>query len=124
MKKTYLIVTAVAAIMFLANFHFITGKNVGFTIAQRDSLGFAEMFINVEQITGMPYIMAQSQYPLGFKVLVREGMVESPEEIHKRVMAEAKIEMDRIMHEAQIQQQQMMQESLKQQQDLMRAMGY
>mgnify|MGYP003633420163 CR=1 FL=1 len=124
MKHTYWIVAAVAALLVLSNVHFITGKNVGLKVTQRDSMGFSEMFINVDQITGMPFIMAQSKYPLGCQVLVREGMIESMEEIQARVMAEAKTEMDRIMRESQIQQQQMMQESLRQQKEMMRAMGY
>lgn len=114
MEKVLLIAVGLfGVLLMLGNFHFINGKNIGFTVAKRASFGFSEMFINVDQITGMPYIAARTQYPLGCQVLARIGVIESDEAFQARVRMEEQAEMHKAMQEAQ-----------QQQEAYMRSMGY
>ena len=69
------------------NIHIIRGGNVGSKIVSRDSFGFNEMFINVDEITGMPRFSAQSRFPIGCRVLKREGIIESDYELDKQIDA-------------------------------------
>ena len=97
-------VLAVLVIFFVGNFHIITGKNVGFRIVGRDSFGFDEFFINQDAIVGMPNLFAKGKYPIGVKVLQREGLIESDRDFERRTQAdfnkkleEAQREVDREM---------------------------
>lgn len=49
--------------------HIITGitSPIGlpFDIALKNSFGYSETFVNADKVTGMPWIAAKSQYPLG-----------------------------------------------------------
>lgn len=89
------------AILFIGNFHIITGGNVGgFSIASRDSFSFREFLVNVDEITGMPFIAAKAQHPFGVKVLQRTGLIESEDAFKKRVERETKEKMDKAMQES------------------------
>lgn len=63
----------------VGNNHFITGKEVGFTVVPRDSFGFSEAFINVDAITGMPWLAARIQHPIACRVLQRELIIQAPD---------------------------------------------
>jgi len=46
-------------------------------IVKKESFGLSETFVNIDTITHMPWISAQSRYPLGCAVLKRERLIES-----------------------------------------------
>jgi hypothetical protein len=73
---------------FISNYHVVTGGGVGMKIVQRESFGFNEIFIDIDSITGMPYIAAKSRYPIGLKVLQRERLIESDDEFKDRLKNE------------------------------------
>ena len=66
------------------NVHVITGGGVGFRVVMRDSLSFSEFFVNVDSITSMPWIAAKSRFPIGCRILQREGLIESDAEFEVR----------------------------------------
>jgi hypothetical protein len=78
-------VTILVAFVFLGTFHIITGSDIGIKIVPRHGVGFAEIFINVDEITGTSYLFAKTRWPIGCAVLQREGIVESDEALQKRV---------------------------------------
>ena len=91
----------VGLVIFFGNFHVITGGRVGPQITPRESFGFSEIFINVDRITGMPWISAKSQNPLGCRILAREGIIESDREFRERTNREVQREIDKAMENAQ-----------------------
>lgn len=70
---------------FFASFHVIKGGNVGISVTTRQSFGFSEAFIDVDEITGMPWIAAKARFPLGCAVLQREGIIESDAQRRERI---------------------------------------
>lgn len=89
---TIVLLLIVVGLLFM-NFHVITGENVGFKVVRRSSFGFSEFIINVDAITGMPWFSAKTKYPLGCKVLEREGMIESDDAFKRRIQDETEQEM-------------------------------
>jgi hypothetical protein len=71
-------VLGLALLLFVGNYHLITGFSSMPRVVERDSFSFSEFIIDYESITGMPVLMAKSRYPIGCKVLLREGMVKYP----------------------------------------------
>ncbi len=91
---------AVLVVLFFGNFHVVSGKS-GTTIVRRESFGYSEAFINVDAITSMPWMAAKARYPLGCRVLQREGIIESDEAFRARVERETRERMEKAMREAQ-----------------------
>jgi hypothetical protein len=79
--------------------HIITGitspLGLPFDIALKDSFGYSETFVNANKITGMPWIAAQSRYPLGCNVLQRKRYIESDAEFKERTKREAQEEFEK-----------------------------
>ena len=92
-----LVIITITVVIFLGNFHIITGGGVGLKVAKRDSFGFTESFIDVNAITGMPWIAAQYRYPYGCRVLAREGIIESNDEFKKRITRDMQQEINKTM---------------------------
>ncbi len=89
-----LVLLSILLVLFFSNFHIITGERIGPKIVRRDAFGFSEIFINVDAITGMPWISAKSRYPIGCRVLAREGIIESDEALKSRVARELQQDFD------------------------------
>lgn len=85
--------------LFFCNFHIITGGGVGFMVVMRDSFGLNEVFINVDTITNMPWLAAKSKYPIGCKILQREGIIESDAEFNARMESDREEDYKKIMQE-------------------------
>ena len=51
----------------------------------------------MDKITGMPWLAAKAKYPIGCRVLAKEGYIETDKEFHERVERE----MDAELKEAQ-----------------------
>jgi len=98
-KQMVLLVVALVLIASaIGNVHIITGSHIkGFKIFRKDSFGFTETFINVDMVTGMPWIAARSRFPIGCSVLQREDLIESDEAFEGR----NKREFERKMEDAQ-----------------------
>jgi DNA-directed RNA polymerase subunit RPC12/RpoP len=66
--------------------HIITGSNLPAPdVVKKDSFGYSETFINIDKITGMPWLFAKSRHPIGCKVLQEKGYIESNESFMQRV---------------------------------------
>ena len=66
--------------------HIITGTNLSYPdVIKKDSFGYSETFINIDTITSMPWLFAKSTYPIGCKVLQKNGYIESNESFLQRV---------------------------------------
>jgi hypothetical protein len=101
---------AIALILFVifwcfvitANIHIISGSGISFPkIVKKESFGFKETFINIDEITSMPSFSASSLHPIGLRVLQNLGYIESDDEHRGRIKKELKEEMDKaleIMH--------------------------
>ena len=83
------IVIFVVIIGFLGNFHFVKGSSViGFKLVSRSSFGFSEMVVDVDKITSMPLIAAQSRFPLGVAACQRAGIIETRRQFEHRTRQE------------------------------------
>jgi len=95
----------VAAILIVIGFgfiHVITGSNLSIpNVVIKDSFGYSETFINVDKVTGMPWVAAKSKYPIGCKVLQEKGYIESDEAFQKRVQGEFEKEVEKAQEEFQ-----------------------
>jgi RNA polymerase subunit RPABC4/transcription elongation factor Spt4 len=77
---------AVILIVGLGFLHVITGSNLeNPRIVAKGSFGYAETFINIDKITGMPWVFAKSKYPIGCKVLQDKGHIETDEAFERRI---------------------------------------
>jgi hypothetical protein len=66
--------------------HIINGSNLSYPeVVKKDSFGYSETFINIDKITGMPWLFARSRHPIGCKVLQKKGYIESNESFLQRV---------------------------------------
>ena len=79
----------IAATLITAGFgsvHVITGSNLAPSrIVRKGSFGYSETFINIDKITGMPWVFAKSRFPIGCKVLQEKGHIESDEAFDRRI---------------------------------------
>jgi len=82
-------------VLSLSFVHIITGGYVGFAIVPKNTIGFKDTFINVDEITGMPWIVATSKYPIAVKILQQEGIIESDEARERRLHSEMMESMER-----------------------------
>ena len=77
------------AIIIVAGFgfiHVIDGASLSVPhFVLKDSFGYNETFVNIDKITGMPWIIAKLKYPIGCKVLQDSGHIESDEAFELRV---------------------------------------
>ena len=90
-----ILVLAIAAIFF-GSVHIITGGSLDSPrIVHKESFGFSETFVNIDTITHMPWIAAESRYPLSCAVLKREGLIQSDEEFRQRRDKEMKDEIQK-----------------------------
>jgi len=83
------VVLLAAAMMIVAGFgflHVINGSSLSVPyIVLKGSFGYSETFINIDKITGMPWVFAKLKYPIGCKVLQESGHIESDEAFQLRV---------------------------------------
>ena len=83
-------------VITFGNIHLVTGESInGFRIIPKVSFGFAETFINIDAITGMPSIFAQSQYPISIRALRKSRLIESESQFEYR----NKVELERKLKE-------------------------
>ncbi|MHC4753396.1 MAG: hypothetical protein ACYTFW_26475 [Planctomycetota bacterium] len=78
-----------AAILIVIGFgfvHVINGSSLPHPrIVHKDSFGYSETFINIDKITGMPWVFARSKYPIGCRILQKKGHIESDEARERRI---------------------------------------
>jgi hypothetical protein len=66
--------------------HIIAGSSLSAPhVVRKGTFGYSETFINIDRITGMPWVFAKSKYPVGCRVLQDEGLIESDEAFERRV---------------------------------------
>ncbi len=81
-----LIIAATSVIVGLGFVHVISGSNLtSRRIVLKDSFGYGETFIDIDKITGMPWVFAKAKYPIGCKVLQDRGHIETDEEFLRRI---------------------------------------
>lgn len=82
--------------MLLGRYHVVQGAGlIGVTLVPKVHFTWSETFVSVDAITGMPYIMAKSKYPLAVQALQRDGIIETEEEFEERNRREFEEEMQR-----------------------------
>jgi hypothetical protein len=97
-----LILLVVGVGLFVTNFHIISGSNIsGLKIVKRLSFGFSEFLINVDEISGLPYISVASKYPLGVKILQREKILESDDARAIRIQHKVEKEIQELLEQNQ-----------------------
>jgi len=83
------VVLLVAAMIIVAGFgfiHVINGSSLSVPhFVLKGSFGYHETFVNIDKITGMPWVFAQLKYPIGCKVLQDNGYIESNEAFAQRI---------------------------------------
>jgi hypothetical protein len=84
-----LLIAATLIVVGLGFMHVITGSNLSAPhIVCKSSFGYSETFINIDRITGMPWVFAKSRYPVGCRVLQETGHIESDEAFESRIKRE------------------------------------
>lgn len=87
--KMYAAAILIAAALTTASFgffHVITGSNLAHSrIVRKGAFGYSETFINIDKVTGMPWMFARSKYPIGCRVLQEKGHIESNEAFQRRI---------------------------------------
>jgi len=85
------VVLLAAAMIIVAGFgyiHVINGSSLSAPhVILKGSFGYSETFVNIDKITGMPWVFAKLKYPIGCKVLQDRGHIESNEAFELRVKA-------------------------------------
>jgi hypothetical protein len=85
------VVLLVSAMIIVAGFgyiHVISGSSLSVpNVVLKGSFGYSETFVNIDKITGMPWIFAKLKYPIGSKVLQDSGYIESDEAFAQRIKA-------------------------------------
>jgi len=85
------VVLLAAAMIIVAGFgfiHVINGSSLSIPhVVLKGSFGYNETFVNIDKITGMPWVFAKIKYPIGCKVLQDSGHIESDEAFAQRVKA-------------------------------------
>lgn len=85
-KAVALLAAAITVFIGFGFIHIITGSNLSYPdVVKKDSFGYSETFINIDKITGMPWLFARSRHPIGCKVLQKKGYIESNESFLQRV---------------------------------------
>lgn len=75
--------------------HIITGSKLPYPhLCAKNSFGYAETFINLDEITGMPMFAAKSKFPLSIKVLQDNGYLESDEAFQQRIRMQIEKDME------------------------------
>ena len=81
-----MLIAATVVIVGLGFVHVISGSNLpSHPIVLKDSFGYSETFINIDKITGMPWVFAKAKYPIGCKVLQDKGHIETDEAFEQRI---------------------------------------
>ena len=81
---------------FFGKYHIVTSSSQQYPkLIKKQSFGFTETFINIDEITGMPFAAAKSRYPLSVKVLQREDIIESEAALKKRIKKEYEKEVEK-----------------------------
>ena len=100
-KNAIALILFVIFICFLitGNVHIISGSRISFPkIVKKESFGFKETFINLDEITSMTG--ASSRYPIAIRVLQKYGYIESNDEHRRRIEKEMKEELDKALRES------------------------
>ncbi len=60
---------------------------------------YAETFVSMDAITGMPFVKAKERWPLAVKALQREGILESDADFQERIQRQAEEDLRERMSE-------------------------
>ena len=99
LKLSLITCVLLGAAVFFSNYHIVTAHDIGLRCVRRESFGFSEIWINVDAITSMPWISAKSRFPLGCRILEREGIIESEAARAKRIEDEIDHEIEKAEHQ-------------------------
>ncbi len=81
-----LLIAAGVIVAGLGFVHVITGSNLASSrIVRKGTFAYSETFINIDKITGMPWVFAKSKYPIGCRVLQEKGHIETDEAFQRRI---------------------------------------
>jgi len=78
-------VLLIGLIFICGKYHFIYSSEKSFLIIPKISFSLPETYVNLDAVLNMPRIVAMSRYPLAFKALQNEGIIESDEHQTKRI---------------------------------------
>ena len=81
-----LLAASVTVFIGLGFIHVINGSNLSHpNIVKKEAFGYSETFVNIDKITGMPWLFARSRHPIGCRILQDNGYIESNESFLQRV---------------------------------------
>ena len=115
-RKRYITIGLIVVLCLLAigSLHIVSSSEAGISIVPKVSFSFAETFVSLDAITGMPFIAAKMKYPLAIKALQRNGMLETDEAFQRRIEEETRQQMERAEEEARKQMERAEEETRKQ----------
>ena len=81
-----LLVTAMIMVVGFGFIHVIDGSSLSVPhFVLKGSFGYNETFVDIDKITGMPWVFAKIRYPIGCRILQETGYIESDEAFAKRI---------------------------------------
>jgi len=90
-EKTWVTLTVlfVLIILIFGKIHIVRSSDITLPrILIKHNFGYNETFINVDIITGMPYILAKTRYPLSCIILAEHEYIESDYQFERRARKE------------------------------------
>jgi hypothetical protein len=116
-----LVILVVIAVGFLRVYY---GGGIGMRIVAKHSFSFKDTIVNLDNVLGQPRIIVAAKHPAVKRQLEEMGIIETDEQIQKRVREEIEVESKRIMREAEAESKRMMREIEKETKRLQRELGY
>jgi len=83
-----LIFSILAITLFCGFFHIVQSSKNGLFFVKKTAFTLSETFVNMDTITGVPFIVAVAKYPLAIRAMQKEGIIESDEAREARVQQE------------------------------------
>ena len=104
----------------LGEIRIYTGGDIGLKIVTKRSFSFTDTFANLDDILGKPRFVVASEHPAVKRQLEEMGILETDEQVQKRVEADMQVKMDATMRDIQAQQA----DAMREYQNQMRRLGY
>ena len=94
-----LLIGSVFASTLLFGLYHVVSSSEGTAFVRKVHFTYAETFVSLDAMTGVPYIKAKERWPLTVKALQRDGVLESDKAFQERIRREAEEQFKHDMRE-------------------------
>ena len=100
-KWMKVVIVAVSLFIAYGTVRVYTGGSIGFKITTKNSFSFTDTFINLDDILGKPNFVFSSEHPAVKKQLQEMGVIETDEQMRKRIEADLETQQAKAMEDYQ-----------------------